>query len=390
MTEEKNFGADVEFLNQHVETIVLSNSEGGSLVTVPAWQGRTMTSSARGAGGTSYGWINYDHIASGKRDPVINLYGGEDRMWISPEGGQYSVFFDPGVPLDFANWRTPELIDTTPFDVVESNDKSISFRQNGSLMNYSRFTFDMQMDRQVNLLSRSDAEKVHGIDCSNLAVVAHESRNTLTNTGSEPWRPETGLISIWMLCMNKPAENATLVVPFKKGDSEKHREKPGTPVNADYFGKLDGTRLQLNEEEGLAYFLGDGNMRSKLGVTFARACPVLGAWDATHSVLTVVDFNLPETAPAGYTNNLWEIQEEPYAGDVINAYNDGPNESGGKLGGFFELETISPALALQPGDSFTHLHRTVRMEGDRKILSDVSHHIFGVDLDRIESHFTSK
>ena len=81
------------------------------------------------------------------------------------------------------------------------------------------------------------------------------------------------------------------------------------------------------------------------------------------------------------------MQKEPYQGDVINCYNDGPNESGGQLGGFFELETISPALALAPNESFTHLHRTIRMEGDRASLSAVAQKTFGVSLDEIESKF---
>ena len=61
---ENSFGQDLEFLNQHVKTIVLSNSEGSQIVLVPAYQGRTMTSSSQGLEGTSYGYINYDAIAS--------------------------------------------------------------------------------------------------------------------------------------------------------------------------------------------------------------------------------------------------------------------------------------------------------------------------------------
>ncbi len=45
---KNNFGQDVEFLSRHVGTIVLSNDEGASIAVVPVWQGRTMTSSARG------------------------------------------------------------------------------------------------------------------------------------------------------------------------------------------------------------------------------------------------------------------------------------------------------------------------------------------------------
>lgn len=380
---EKTFGQDIEFLNEHVKTIVLSNDEGAQIVVVPAFQGRTMTSTSTGAGGTSHGYINYDAISSDKLDPQINLYGGEDRMWISPEGGQNSVFFDPEVEMSFANWRTPACLDTEPFELVGQDANSAAFTRQATLVNWSKFEFNVQMDRVVVLLDGAAASKQLGVSLDGLSLVAHESRNTLTNDGAAKWEPETGLIGIWMLCMNKPSPNATLLVPFKKGPVD----SMGQIVNADYFGKLDENRLQIDEETGLIFFLGDGNMRSKLGLTFSRVQPHLGSWDKERGVLSVVQFNLPDSAPDGYNNNLWQIQDDPYEGDVINGYNDGPNESGGQLGGFFELETISPALALGPGESFTHVHRTIRMEGDRAKLSAISQSVFGVTLDEIESKF---
>ncbi len=64
---DRNFGADVEFLSQHVKTVVLGKDpQGPRVAVVPAYQGRVMTSTASGDQGTSYGWINYDHIASGQ------------------------------------------------------------------------------------------------------------------------------------------------------------------------------------------------------------------------------------------------------------------------------------------------------------------------------------
>jgi hypothetical protein len=380
---EKTFGEDLEFLNQHVKTIVLSNDEGAQVIVVPAYQGRTMTSTSEGESGQSYGYINYDAVKLGNTDPQINLYGGEDRMWISPEGGQYSVFFPPDAKMEYANWRTPAFLDTEAFDVVKSDSNSASFTRQAKLVNWSGFEFSVQCDRTVNLLDRDTAEKHLGVSLKGLSLVAHESHNTLKNLGDKKWEPETGLIGIWMLCMNKPSDLATLMVPFKQGAVE----ELGGIVNADYFGKLDDSRLQIDEQAGLIYFYGDGKMRSKLGLTFPRVQPTLGSWDKERGVLSVVQFNLPASAPNGYNNNLWELQDEPYHGDVINCYNDGPNESGGQLGGFFELETISPALALNVDESYTHLHRTVRMEGDRASLSRVAEKVFGIDLDAIESKF---
>ncbi len=380
---EKTFGEDLEFLQRHVKTIVLSNDEGAQLAVVAAYQGRTMTSTSQGTGGTSYGYINYDAITNVEPDPQINLYGGEDRMWISPEGGQYSLFFDPGVEMVYANWRTPACLDTEPFEVVSQSENSAAFTRHATLTNWSKFDFHVRMDRVVALLNRQAAERHLGVSLEGLSLVAHESRNTLTNLGNSAWEPETGLIGIWMLCMNKPSPKATLLVPFKTGPVD----SMGPVVNADYFGQLDESRLRVDKKTGLIYFLGDGNMRSKLGLTFSRVQSYVGSWDKERGVLSIVQFNLPDSAPHGYNNNLWQFQKNPYEGDVINGYNDGPNESGGQLGGFFELETISPALALAPGDSYTHVHRTIRMEGDRGLLSLISSRVFGVTLDEIERKF---
>ena len=163
-------------------------------------------------------------------------------------------------------------------------------------------------------------------------------------------------------------------------------------MTANYFGDLDETRLKVDRENKLVYFLGDGHLRSKLGLNFDRVTNMIGSWDEERQVLSIVNFNLPEAAPAnGYNNNLWEMQDEPYAGDVINCYNDGVNESGSGMveGGFYEMETISPALALAPGEGYTHIQRTLRMEGDRAELSAVAKSLFGVGLDQIASQFVS-
>src|SRR6056297_2015841 len=90
---ENTFGSDLEFLKKHKDVIVLK--EGNAAIAVIGdYQGRVMTSTSNGKEGNSYGWINYDLIASGKHHPHINAYGGEDRFWMGPEGGQYAIFFE--------------------------------------------------------------------------------------------------------------------------------------------------------------------------------------------------------------------------------------------------------------------------------------------------------
>ncbi len=78
---------------------------------------------------------------------------------------------------------------------------------------------------------------------------------------------------------------------------------------------------------------------------------------------------------------MWEIQEEPYDGDVVNSYNDGPPEPGvPPLGGFYELETSSPALDLAPGESYTHIHQTVHLSGEIAQLDPVAKQVLGATV----------
>jgi len=378
-----NFGEDLAFIKRFFSTQVLSNSDGATLFCVAELQGRTMTTSTNGEQGNSLGYINYAAVERGLVDPQINLVGGEDRIWISPEGGQYSVFFEPGSEkMDFASWRTPPCIDSEAFELIDTQSDSLTYQKMSSVTNMSGFTFDFCLERKVTLLNREKVVADLEIDVpESVGLVGYVADNKITNTSDTPWVQETGLIGLWAICMNPPAPNAVLMVPFKKGDEK----DLGQIVTADYFGKLSGDRLKVDEDLGLVFLRGDGDFRSKLGISVARACSRLGSWTPETGILAVVDFNLPESAPAGYTNNLWVHQDNPFEGDVINAYNDGPNDSGGKLGGFFELETISPALPLKKDESYTHTTRIVRFEGARDQLDQMAQTLFGANLTQIES-----
>ena len=93
----EGFGKDLEFLKKHTDVIVLADSTNDvQVAVVPAWQGRVMTSTSGGKNGPSFGWINYELIESGELLPHINVFGGEDRFWMGPEGGQYAIFFKNG------------------------------------------------------------------------------------------------------------------------------------------------------------------------------------------------------------------------------------------------------------------------------------------------------
>jgi YhcH/YjgK/YiaL family protein len=95
------------------------------------------------------------------------------------------------------------------------------------------------------------------------------------------------------------------------------------------------------------------------------------------------------TQPAGvtdYVNSLWKLQDDPYAGDAANSYNDGPPAPGEKpLGPFYELESSSPAAALAPNASLPHVHRTIHLTGPESALDGVARSVLGVGLAGITS-----
>jgi hypothetical protein len=132
------FAQQVEFLRRHTDLVVLSDKSGAAQVAVtPAWQGRVMTTTARGPKGASFGWVNRELIASGKLQAHINVFGGEDRFWLGPEGGQYSIFFAKGSSFDLEHWFTPAAVDTEPFEVVSKAADHILCRREIQLTNYS-------------------------------------------------------------------------------------------------------------------------------------------------------------------------------------------------------------------------------------------------------------
>lgn len=95
----------------------------------------------------------------------------------------------------------------------------------------------------------------------------------------------------------------------------------------------------------------------------------------------MVEFTLPAETN-DYVNSLWKLQDQPFAGDAVNAYNDGPL-NGQQLGKFYELESSSPAAALQPGKSIRHIHRTIHLKGEKDDLNKIAMKILGVQLDAI-------
>lgn len=380
--ETGTFGSDIKRISAHSEVMLLKGADGESYVlTSPELQGRVLTSSFNGMEGKSLGFINHERIA--EKDQVVahtQGYGGEDRFWIGPQGGQYTVYFKAGDAFNFDNWFTPGPFDIEPFEVVSLNGSSVEYRKEMKLVNYVNTTFDIEVNRKIRIIEKGEGLRLLGLSGLNdLEYVGFESDNELKNIGDNAWSKDTGLLSIWILGMFPGG--STVVIPYK----EDPEDELG-PVYNEYFGFNALGEDHLKAGEGVIFYNGSGNYISKIGVGAERAEPFLGSYDSDNDVLTIVQYSL--SGDKYYVNSQWEEQEFPYSGDVVNAYNDGPLDREEQAEPtFYELESSSPAKELVPGESIVHFHRTFHFSGDKEQLNIVAQSLLGASIKEIENKF---
>ncbi len=378
--EKGTFGYDLNFLKQYDSVLVLkSNDDNAQIIVSPKYQAKVFTSTANGNDGFSFGWVNYKAF-TGPEDAHMNAYGGENRLWLGPEGGRFSLFFKPGDSMVFDHWKTPAAFDSEPWKVTAQTSNSVTMQKDMQLTNYHNTQLQLSVIRAIDILSDDDISRNTGLTLdTSVKVVGYQTTNTLTNTGKDEWTEATGMPCIWILDMMKNTPATVIVVPYKNAAGTNFNDVATT----NYFGEIAADRLKHDDNKLL--FKADGKSRGKLGIKPKFAKPVLGSYDPQNKVLTIAIFE-PD-ASAKYLNQEWNTTKPSFSGDAVNAYNDGPLADGSQMGPFYEIESVSPAAFLQPNQSIVHKQAVYHFTGNEKALDAISQKILGVTLNEVQTAF---
>ena len=178
----------------------------------------------------------------------MNAYGGENRFWLGPEGGKFSLYFKPGSKMVFDNWKTPAPIDTESWSVTNKSDNAISLQKEMKLTNYKGTEMQLLVDRTIKMLDRQQINNniATTLDTS-VKVVGYETTNVLTNKGNDAWTEATGMPCMWLLDMFKPTPATVIVVPFKNAKGQPFNKVATT----NYFGEIPAERLKHTDESSV-------------------------------------------------------------------------------------------------------------------------------------------
>ena len=372
------FAYDLNFLKTKDSIIVLKNDAGtGQIIVSPAYQAKVFTSTAEGPNGKSFGWVNYKEFALKEPDAHMNGFGGEDRLWLGPEGGKFSLFFKPGSTHVFDNWHTPSAVDKESWKLDSVNSKNVVLSKLTRMQNYAGTELQIKLDRKIHILENADIEQILGVKLDTaIKAVGFSTATSITNVGTKAWDRISGAPCIWNLDMFTPSPATVIVVPYELNTT-------GTIATTDYFGQIPPDRVKMIN--GTLYFKADGKSRGKLGMPPNRVRKFSGSYDSANNVLTIITYDFDTKAT--YLNQEWKTNKDPFIGDAVNAYNDGPLADGTQMGPFYEIESVSPAAFLQPNEKLTHKHSVFHFTGSKDAVNAIALKTLGVSLKDIQSAF---
>jgi hypothetical protein len=127
--------------------------------------------------------------------------------------------------------------------------------------------------------------------------------------------------------------------------------------------------------------------RARRGEEHKRLLPVgLSTQETNNKQQITSTYYGPQQVSESRTSKITYNRSAKYEHSYANSYNDGPPAPNAKpLGPFYELESSSPAAALAPGKSCSHVHRTIHITGPESALNGIALATLGVSIADIKN-----
>jgi hypothetical protein len=318
---------DVTFLKRHTEVIVLESSRiaSGRAVACPELDGCIVTSTAAGAGGRSFGWINRPLVASG-HDGDGASHGGEDCLSVLLEGA--------------------ESLENAPFNVSLRSSERTILRKTLAVPHDAAPPVDVEIVRELRILEGDDPGKLLGVlPGEGVRWVGFQSRNTVRRT--------------------------------RLGEASEHPVRLRLEI-VGRFLSTPSTRIALPRRgplgSGTVYLQAEGSRRQETGLPQRFTRGLAGAYDPRHGVLTIIQFSVHEDG------DLSSQTVAPLADEAVTVL--APARGASEVS-FFEIRTATPPLDLRPLRSVLHVRSTFHFQGSRGDLDKISRGALNVGLDDI-------
>lgn len=368
-SDTSSYEQDLALLNSRTKVIELvGEDENARLLICPELQGRVMTSTFGGPTGKANGWFDRAKLSAGE-GPYAGL-GGEDRVWIGPLGSQFSFYYQQLEPLDEDNWLVPSAMESEPYELVAATPHNVRVGKEMNLVNFQGTHFRLAVDREISLLDKATAEERLEISIpQQVRFVGFRSENRLTNVGDKAWSRQTGLATLLSMGMYTGTDATTVLIPLS--------DTARLDDIFRYFAPQDQNRLRI--KDSVLHFRTDGRQRSKIGVPRELASPVYGSYSPEEQRLTIIRYR--QTNDSLYFNSYATVQDEPFRGEVIPVYNNGPlDDKVTDKASFFEMESAAALRGLAPGASLWHYHEVYHFGGTEEELSVIAKVVLGADL----------
>lgn len=375
------FGRDLDMFAKCDVKILLLRDGNAAVAVSPENQGTVLTATLSGENGPSLGWFDRELVAMRQKQASKSPLGGLDRLFVGPEGGEFSIYFPDGASFSESSYVVPAELCSEKWETVSASKTRARFARDAEFVNALGTRMKARLDREVTLLTRANVAEILGVEIPDaLEVVAYQSLNRITNFGKTDWSEKSGLLNLDVATSMPANRKVNVFVPYRQGSAAEF---------GDIFrdncqqasGIIDSGRLLVTKD--FIRMKADGRSIAGVGVSPKRSEGIALSYDAANNILTVITYIRPATQRA-YLQNSWRTAGGQFEGDALSVYSNGPiARTSLAAPAYYKIATFSPALNLKSGQSQIHVRRTFHFRGSEFDLGLLAYKLASISIEQL-------